>query len=153
MPIQQAPGAAPGACCIIEVSLLLQSGNSRFCSSFTRRKIIRALHPSARQLKPRGARKKTGVAPPNPFFSSRTPRSPQRAHCYSGDIPNPSKLQLPYQCCLVDHLGLVCGGDTDARHLPIPASSINRKQFWSFWLAISKPGWTSRKKSPTWNLA
>ena len=23
--------------------------------------------------------------------------------CYSGDIP--SKLQLPWQCCLVDHLG------------------------------------------------
>ena len=25
--------------------------------------------------------------------------------------------------------------------------------FWSFWLAISEPGWNSRKKCPTWNPA
>ena len=25
--------------------------------------------------------------------------------------------------------------------------------FWSFWLAISEPGWTSRKKSATWSPA
>ena len=38
-----------------------------------------------------------GTGPPPLLRSSRSPRSPQRAHCYSGDIPQ--KLQLPCQCC------------------------------------------------------
>ena len=51
---------------------------------------------------------------------------PSARYSYSGDIPN--KLQLAMPMLLSRPPWWVCGGDPDARHLTISASSINRKQ-------------------------
>ena len=44
--------------------------------------------------------------------------------------------------------------DAKIRHgLKVFALARFASLFWSFWLAISEPGRTFRKKSPTWNPA
>ena len=94
-----------------------------------------ARSPLARSLVLRSlARSLTATHSPTPFYLSATPTLPcaapaPRAHCYSGDIP----MDAPTNCNCHAMLPSrppwwVCGGDTDARHLPISASSFNRKQ-------------------------
>ena len=138
--LQRSTHRHTGACCLFLRSLArsLSARSPVAClsaRSLARSPLARSLSALARSLVLRSlARSLTATHPPTTFYLSAAPTLPcaapaLRAHCYSGDIPMDSPTNCNCHAMLPSRPPWwVCGGDTDARHLPISASSLNRKQ-------------------------